>query len=126
MLAALLIAFFLGGSGVSGTALTQDLLDDFNHRAQQVIADPARAKAVTAEVAAISDELKRFNKAFARSGRSLSKLYKDHSADSASMQAQLDALNADWEAAQTRAVEHRFNVRDQMTQEEWQAVFADD
>lgn len=123
MIAALLIAFFLGGSGGSGTALTQELLEDFDDRSQQVIADPARAKAVTAEVAAISDELKRFNKAFAKSGRSLSKSYKDHSADSASMQAQLDLLDADWEAAQARAIDHRFNIREQMTPEEWQAVF---
>jgi hypothetical protein len=42
------------------------------------------------------------------------------------MQAQLDALNTDWEAAQTRAIEHRFKIREQMTLEEWQAVFAND
>ena len=126
MLAALLIAFFLGASGASGAVLTQGMLKDFDERTQQAIDDPARAEVVSAEVAAMADELKHLNKTFAKSGKSLSKLYKDHSADSASMQAQLDALNADWEAAQTRAVEHRFNVRDQMTQEEWQAVFADD
>ena len=92
MLAALLIAFFLGGSGAAGAMLTQAMLKDFDHRSQQVIADQGRSDAVTAEVAAISDELKKFDKTFAKSGRSLSKIYKDHSADAASMQAQLDLL----------------------------------
>jgi hypothetical protein len=40
------------------------------------------------------------------------------------MQAELDALNAAWLAAQSRLLDHRFNIRDQMTPEEWRAVFA--
>lgn len=126
MLAALLIAFFLGASGASGAILTQGAIKDFDERAQQAIADPARAELVSAEVAAMGVELKHFNKTFAKSGKSLTKSYKDHGADSAGMQAQLDALNTDWEAAQTRAIEHRFKIREQMTLEEWQAVFAND
>ena len=123
MLAALLIAFFLGASGASGAILTESLLKDFDERAQHVIADQVRADAVSAEVTAIGHELKHFNKTFARSGKSLSKLYKDHGGDAASMQAELDLLNADWEAAQLRAIEHRFNIREQMTPEEWEAAF---
>lgn len=126
MLAAILIAFFLGGSVASGAILTKEALNDFDDRSQQVIDDPERAEAVKAEVDAIKDELKRFNKTFAKSGKLLTKTYKDHDADSASMQAQLDLLNADWEAAQLRAIDHRFNIREQITAAEWQATFANE
>ncbi len=124
MLAALLIAFFLGGSGASGATLTQDILKDFGHRSEAAIADPIRAEAVATEVKALRGELKRFDKVFAKSGKSLRKLYKDHDADSASMRSQLDSLDAEWEAAQSRALDHRFNIRANMTRDEWQTVFA--
>jgi len=126
MVAALLIAFFLGASGASGAILTQAILKNFDERAQQAIDDPARAEVVAAEVAAMRDELKHFNKTFTKSGKLLGNMYKDHSANSASMQAQLDVLNADWEAAQTSAIEHQFKIRERMTLEEWQAVVAND
>lgn len=125
MLAALLVAFFLGGAAASGALLTEDMLNDFNHRAEQVVVDAERIDAITKEVASLHDELKAFNKALAKSGKSLNAYYTDHSADAASMQAELDALNSAWVAAQSRVLDHRFSIRDQMTREEWQAVFAD-
>ena len=125
MLAALLVAFFLGGAAASGALLTEDMLKDFNHRAEQVVVDPERMDAITKEVASLHDELKAFNKALAKSGKSLDAYYKDHGADAAGMQTELDALNSAWAAAQSRVLDHRFNIRDQMTPDEWRAVFAD-
>ncbi|NHA13994.1 hypothetical protein [Thioalkalivibrio sp. XN279] len=124
MLAALLVAFFLGGAAASGALLTEDMLKDFSHRAEQVVVDPERIDAITKEVASLHDELKVFNKALAKTGNSLKSNYTDHSADAAGMQEELDALNSAWVAAQSRVLDHRFNIRDQMTPEEWQAVFA--
>lgn len=126
MLAALLIAFFLGGSVGAGALLTQDMLEDFDRRAQQVVADPARAEAITREVAALSTELKHFDKALAKSSKALNALYTDHSAGASSVQAELDALNSAWEAGQANVLDHRFNIREQMTQEEWASTFRRD
>lgn len=123
MLAALLVAFFLGGAA-SGALLTEDMLKDFNHRAEQVVVDPVRSDAITKEVASLHDELKAFNKVLAKSSKSLNAYYKDHSAGADGIQAELDVLNSAWAAAQSRVLDHRFNIRDQMTPEEWQAVFA--
>jgi hypothetical protein len=124
MLAALLVAFLLGGAAASGALLTEDMLKDFMHRAEQVLVDPMRVKAVAKEVTSLHDELKAFNKVLAKSGKSLNAYYKDHGAEAASMQAELDALNSAWVAAQSRVLDYRFSIRDQMTSEEWRAVFA--
>ncbi|WP_417514587.1 hypothetical protein [Marinobacter sp.] len=124
MLVALLVAFFLGGPNASGAILTHDMLKSFESFAQQVITNPDRAEAVLHEVKALQSELKQFDKVFAKSGKVLSKLYEDHDSGAASMQAQLDLMNADWEAAQSLALDHRFAIRDQMTNEEWAAVVA--
>jgi predicted ArsR family transcriptional regulator len=124
MLAALLVAFLLGGAATSGALLTEAMLKDFMHRAERVVVDPVRVQAVAREVESLHDELKAFNKILAKSGKSLNAQYKNHSAGAADMQAQLDALNSAWVAAQSRVLDHRFNIRDRMTSEEWRAVFA--
>jgi len=124
MLAAILIAFFLGGPSASGAILTQDMLKSFERIALQEINDPDRAEIVVQQVDALKSELKQFDKTFAKSGEILSDLYKDHDARSDSMQAQLDQLNAEWESAQNLALDHRFAIRDAMTQEEWAAAIA--
>jgi hypothetical protein len=124
MLAALLVAFFLGGAAASGALLTEDMLKDFMQRAEKVVVDPVRVEAVAKEVTSLHDEVKDFNKVLAKSSKSLNAYYKDHSAGTAGIQAELDALNSAWVAAQSRVLDHRFNIRDQMTSEEWRAVFA--
>lgn len=124
MLAAILIAFFLGGSSASGAILTQDMLKSFERLAMEVINDPDRAEVVAQEVVALQRELKQFDKTFAKSGEILSGLYVDHDAGSESMQAELDRLNTKWEAAQNLALDHRFAIRNAMTKEEWAAAVA--
>lgn len=124
MLVAIIVAFFLGGPNASGAILTQDMLKSFERLAQQEITDPARAEAVIQKVAALRDELKQFDKTFAKSGKVLTELYKDHDAAPASLQVQLDLLNDEWETAQSLALDHRFAIRDQMTKDEWAAAVA--
>lgn len=124
MLVAIIIAFFLGGPNASGAILTQDMLKSFERLAQQEITDPVRAEAVMQEVAALRDELKQFDKTFAKSGKVLTELYKDHDAGPARLQVQLDLLNDEWETAQSLALDHRFAIRDQMTKDEWAAAIA--
>ncbi|TYC62506.1 hypothetical protein FMN52_01740 [Marinobacter sp. BW6] len=124
MLVAIIIAFFLGGPNASGAILTQDMLKSFERLAQQEITDPVRAEAVMQEVAALRDELKQFDKTFAKSGKVLTELYKDHDAGPARLLVQLDLLNDEWETAQSLALDHRFAIRDQMTKDEWAAAIA--
>lgn len=123
MLVALLMAFFLGGAGSGGGILTRTMLEDIDVRLQQEISDPARAKKVAGEVAGLRDELKRFEKTFAESGKALTKTYEDHAAGAVTIQAELDALDSAWEAAHSRALDHRFAIKENMTREEWGKVF---
>ncbi|WP_449287068.1 hypothetical protein [Marinobacter sp. PE14] len=124
MLVAIIIAFFLGGPNASGAILTQNMLKSFERLAQQEITDTVRAEAVMQEVAALRDELKQFDKTFAKSGKALTELYQDHDAGPASLQVQLDLLNDEWETAQSLALDHRFAIRDQMTKDEWATAVA--
>ena len=124
MLVAIIVAFFLGGPNASGAILTQDMLKSFERLAQQVITEPARAEVVMQEVEALRDELKQFDKTFAKSGKVLTELYKDHDAGPASLQVQLDLLNDEWEEAQSVVLDHRFAIRNHMTEAEWAAAVA--
>jgi uncharacterized protein HemX len=126
MLAAILMAFFLGGAGgVFGGILTQSILEDAEGRMQQTIDDPARAEQAATLVKELSSEIKRFDKTFGKSGKALTKIYKNHAAEEGALQAQLDALNTDWEAAQGRALDLRFDVKEVMTREEWERTFTE-
>jgi hypothetical protein len=126
MLAALLMAFLLGGAaGTFGGILNQAMLEDVDGRVQQAIADPARAERASLEIGALRSELKDFEKAFGKSSKNLTKIYKDHEADALMMRAELDALDSGWEAAQARALDHRFAIKESMTRDEWRATFQD-
>lgn len=123
MLAALLMMFFLGGAAVGGSLLTQPMLDDVDERVQAAVTDPARMERAASELDGMRSELEQFEKQFGKSSKSLTKLYRDHGADAIAMRAELDTLDSDWEAAQSRTLDHRFALRDSMTREEWIQVF---
>lgn len=125
MLAALLMFFFLGGAGVHGTVLTPAMLDDLDARMEAALVDPVRTERAAAQNDALRAELKQFEKTYGKSSKTLTKLYRDHAADAIAMRAELDALDSHWEAAQSRALDHRFALRDSLTREEWEAVFGD-
>jgi len=128
MIWALLAAYFLGGGigGVSGSILTSASVKQLSERTEEVIADPARAEAAQQTLAELRQEVKAFQKMFSKSGRQLNKSYKDHAADVNQTLAALEELNSGWDAAQQRAIELRFALRDSMTEEEWAALFAGD
>lgn len=125
MLIALLMAFLLGGGGASGAILTSTSVKQIDKQIEAAVSDPARAEAAVATVADLKTEIKRFEKKFAKSGKQLTKLYKDHDADGNQMSAVLGELNAGWEASQERAIELRFELKESLTEEEWAAVFGD-
>ena len=123
MLMALLAAYLLGGGGVSGGILTVPEVKQIQARVEANVADSSRAEAAATELAALKAEIKSFDKTFGKSGKRLTKLFKDHGAGAAEMQAELDALNRDWADAQSEALEIRARLKKQLTREEWQAVF---
>ena len=123
MLMALLAAYLLGGGGASGGILTVPEVKQIQARVEASVDDSSREEAAAAELAALKAEIKRFDKAFGKSGKRLAKLFKDHESGAAEMQAALDDLNSDWVDAQSEALEIRARLKEQLTREEWQAVF---
>ena len=123
MLAALLVAFLLGGGGVAGGILSTGTVKQIGKQVEAAVQDPARAATAAETLGALKAEIKGFEKSFARSGKDLGKLYKNHGADAEAMLAVLDDLNAGWEASQRRAIDLRFELKESLTAEEWAAVF---
>ena len=102
--------------------MTSDMVKEMGKQVDVVIQDPIRAQAAEDNIDAMRDEIKAFNKKFSKSGKALEKLYKDHDSGAQEMLATLDILNAEWDAAQNRALDLRFALVDSITQEEWAAI----
>ena len=126
MIWALLAAYFLGGGlgGVSGSMLTSAAVKELSAMSQTIIADPARVEAARDIFGKLQKEIKAFEKTFGRNGRQLNREYKNHEAVEEQAHAILSNLNSDWEVMQLRAIDLRFQLRDQMTEEEWGELFA--
>ena len=123
MIWALLAIYFLGGGGVGGSILTPAAVKQIGKRVEAEVTDAARVEAATQTLAELKAEVKGFEKIFAKSGKELSGLYKDHGAGADRMLAALDSLNTEWEASQQRAIDLRFDLKESLTEEEWAAVF---
>ena len=86
MLAALLMAFFLGGGTAAfGSALTQEVLDDVDQRVQAAVVDPVRSEQAAAQIDVLRTEVGQFEKTFGKSSKTLAKLYRDHGTDPMSL-----------------------------------------
>jgi hypothetical protein len=125
MIWALLAAYFLGGGlgGIDGSLLTTGAIDVLSEQAETVIDSPARAAAAQQVLKELRQEIKAFERSFAKSGRKLNKSYKYYSSTREHALTILNDLNADWEAMQLKAIDLRFELRDQMTEEEWGELF---
>ena len=125
MIWALLAAYFLGGGlgGISGSLLTTGAIDVLSQQAETIIDSPTRAAAAQQLLKELRKEVRAFERSFAKSGRKLNKVYKDYSSTHEDALTILNDLNSDWEAGQLRAIDLRFALRDQMTEEEWGELF---
>ncbi len=121
----LLAAFFLSGGvgGVSGSILTPAAVKNLSKRTQAVITDPARAEAARQTLVELRKEVKAFERIFSKSGKQLTRSYKDHAVDAGQALTLLGNLNTDWLASQQHAVDLRFKLRDTLTEEEWVTLF---
>jgi len=125
MLVALLAAYLLGGGGAGGGILTTGEIKQIDKQVEVAVADGERAAAAKSTLADLKSEVKQFEKRYAKSGKALTGLYKDHSADADQMVEVLDGLNAGWEVSQQRAIELRFALKESLTESEWAAVFGE-
>ena len=117
--------FFGGGAGaIDAGALTPAAVEELSERVAIVVEDPARVDAAQLTLAELEAEVVAFRKKFTASGKEISRSYRDHAADRAEIKAVLDQLNRDWERGQERALDLRFELRDQLTREEWAALYA--
>jgi hypothetical protein len=125
MIWALLAAYFLGGGagGISGSALTSAGVKQLSENAEMIIEDSGRSEAAQQILRELRKETKSFQKLFGRSGGQLSKSYIDHAADRDETVEILTELNVGWEAAQQRALDLRFELKESMTEEEWSKLF---
>jgi len=128
MIWALLAAYFLGGGvgGASGGMLTLESVKQLSSRADEVIADSARAEAAQQTLTELRKGVKAFQKTFSKSGRQLNKSYRDHTDDGNNALLILDELNSDWMVSQQRAIDLRFELRGSVTAEEWAELIAVD
>ena len=117
--------FFGGGAaGISAGALTPTAVRELGERVAIVVEDPARAAAAQAMLKDLRKEAAAFEKKFTATGKAVSRSYRDHAADRAEIEAVLDQLNRDWERGQERALDIRFELREQLTREEWAALYS--
>lgn len=126
MIWALLAAYFLSGGlgGTSGSMLTSAAVKLAGEQAGTIIVDPDRADAAKQIFSELRKEAKGFEKSFSRAGKQLTKTYSDHAAHADQALALIQDLNSDWEAAQQRALDLRFELKDQMTEGEWAELIA--
>ena len=117
--------FFGGGAaGIDAGALTPAAVEELSDRVAIVVEDPTRAEAAQSTLADLEAEVTAFGKKFTSSGRAISRSYRNHSAGRAEIEAVLDQLNRHWERGQERALDLRFELRDQLTREEWAALYS--
>jgi len=118
--------YFLGGgaAGISAGVLTPGAVEELSDRVAIVVEDPVRADAARSTLADLKKNAVAFEKTFAASGKAVKRSYRDHGADRAEIEAVLEQLNRDWERGQERALDLRFELREQLTREEWNALYS--
>jgi len=117
--------FFGGGAGaIDAGALTPAAVEELSDRVAIVVDDPERAEAAQSTLADLEAEVAAFGKKFTASGRAISRSYRNHAAGRTEIEAVLEQLNRDWERGQERALDLRFELRDQLTRKEWAALYS--
>jgi acyl transferase domain-containing protein len=119
--------YFLGGGaagGIDAGALTPAAVEELSERVAIVVEDPVRAEAAQSTLADLKREAAAFEKKFTTSGRAIRRSYANHAAERAEIEAVLEQLNRDWERGQQRALDLGFELREQLTREEWNALYS--
>lgn len=119
--------FFGGGTGaISAGALTPAAVEQLSNRIEIVIEDPGRAEAAQLTLGEVREVVESFEKDFDATSKAVARSYRDHADDRAEIDAVLDQLNRDWERGQERVLDLRFELREQLTREEWAALYSEE
>lgn len=125
MLTALLISYVLNGNGTAFSGvLTTAILKDLSNRVAAVIEEPTRAEAVNSLLSGAKSDVKKFEKAYLASDKKLTKYYRDHEQNANRMMAEINNLERRWEAGQSKMLALRFELKSELTREEWEKVFS--
>ncbi len=119
--------FFGGGTGaINAGALTPAAVEQLSNRVEIVIEDPGRAEAAQLTLGEVREVVESFEKDFDATSKAVARSYRDHADDRAEIEAVLDQLNRDWERGQERVLDLRFELREQLTREEWAALYSEE
>jgi hypothetical protein len=127
MLWALLFGYLFYSAGSSSTdpaAISASDIKVTGEQLMQVVAGTEREAAVNAVLAELDAGYKKFGKSYIKSAKVFAKQYKDHSATAEDAYVVLDVLNDEWQVAQTRSTDLHFELKDLLTEREWNSVFS--
>ncbi len=122
MLIALLTILFLGASSTG----TLNFISDTQDNVKIVMEKDDRRKDVLGTVKASKKRVNAHNKTVKRASKDLAKALSSGEATNADIDAIWDAYFADRTAYNHDMLDLRYQLKDQMTREEWQQVFAGD
>jgi predicted nucleic acid-binding Zn-ribbon protein len=100
-----------------------DFVNTMSARVEQSIVEPDRKQKVLSLVNDMANEINDISKRLESSSKSIAKLNRDHSSRRESFEKALDELNQGRIRSQEKILQIRFNLKDHMTREEWEAVF---
>jgi len=120
MLIGAFIAFLFSSAGdLPG----QGFIDTIDAFVKAGISEPARQKAISANVEEIEDALEDFSDQLKGAGKQMIKLNNDHGSTREAFEHVLDGLNQQRSETQQNILEQRFKIKDRMTREEWRTAF---
>lgn len=119
MLISLTIMFLFGGGSPDPLFAKQT-----RTAIKQVVADDERQAEVLAAVKSIEGSWKRANKAAKAPSKELGRLEKDRAASTDDIEAQIEEIVTIRQDLHKDFVDGIFEMREKMTEEEWQAVFS--
>lgn len=112
----LIILLFAGGGGFS--------FDMFKDAAGDVISDRQIVRQVKAVTEAADDEMKAWQKDAKEISKRLAEMNRDYELTPAEMNTFIDYADSRREAFQEKLIDLRFQAKNLMSQEEWEAMYA--
>lgn len=123
---AFLAWYLFGGATVgSGAILTSAGVADLQEQVTVVVTDRTRREDALSVLEGLEKDVRAFEKSFQKTGKQLNKLYIEHADNRATARSILAGLSSEWADGQDRALDARFALRDQLTEDEWEALFGD-
>ena len=115
-----------GAYGQSALMLTEDGNKELIASISEIVIEDERRQKAVQPLEDLQVEIRSFETLFNDSGQQLNELYLSHESMSEDANVILDALNSAWEVGQAQALDARFELRDSLTEQEWESLFGAD